>query len=838
MVSVDTLRCEYRSNPLGLDVPQPRLSWMLRSEDTGVLQTAYRIQVRCGEDIWDSGRVDSDQSIHRTCEGLVLSSRTRYTWRVMVWDNHGGQSDWSEEASFETAFLTSSEWRAQWICAPYDNACLEKSFAVGADITCARAYVTAHGMYEVYLNGMRVGDSYFAPGWTSYHKRLQYQTYDVGALLREGENTLRILLGKGWYKGTLAWEGNDCKYGDTASALLQLHVTYGDGEDVVVTDGSWRTGHGPILSSELYNGETYDARQEEPSDWEPALVTQGDLDVLAAQECEPVRVVRKLTPVALFTTPKGETVLDMGQNMTGYVRVTARGRAGDRIVLRHAEVLDRDGNLYFDNLRSAKQTNTYYLKGEGEETFRPHFTFQGFRYVEVADYPGEVSPADFVGVVLSTDMPQTGWFSCSDPLLNQLQHNIEWSQRGNFVDIPTDCPQRNERLGWTGDAQIFIRTACFLAGAAPFYTKWLRDLKADQQTDGGVPQVIPNIFPERYGASAWADAAVICPWTLYWCYGDTRLLAEQYDSMKRWVTYMRAHGTEAYLYNTEFQFGDWLGLDAPGESYQGATATDLISTAYYAYSAQLVAQAAEVLGYGADAAEFTALHERVVEAFRREFLTPSGRVVSETQTAHVLVLLFDLAPEEMRPGIVKRLVAMLEESGYHLATGFVGTPYLCLALEKAGELDAAYRLLRQTEYPSWLYPITQGATTIWEHWDGIKPDGSFWSPDMNSFNHYAYGAVGDFLYRRVAGLDMLEAGYRKIRFAPRPGGGLTHAEAEHLSPYGPIRSSWQVEGGNIRFRFTVPPNTTAVFAPPAECAAEQREQPLGSGQHEIILPLR
>ncbi|SFQ34796.1 family 78 glycoside hydrolase catalytic domain [Caldicoprobacter faecalis] len=843
MLEVYNLRCEYKDNPIGIDVKNPRISWVIKSDERNVLQASYQIQVSTDDKfkciVWDTGKVDSDESIHVEYKGESLKSRTRYYYRVRVWDQRGRASNWSETAFWEMGLLEPDEWIASWITpniedgSPNSQACplMRKAFEVKGEVKSARVYVTSLGLYELHLNGKRVGDFFFTPGWTSYNKRLQYQTYDVTEMLKEGQNAIGVILGNGWYKGNLTWEGRRNIYGDRLAALIQMYIIYKDGrEQVVVSDRSWKASTGPILMSEIYHGEIYDARLEKPgwdeadyndSDWYDVEELDKPKDIIIAQEGPPVRIVQQIKPVAILTTPAGETVLDMGQNMVGWVRFAVEGPAGSKVVLQHAEVLDKDGNFYTANLRSAKQTIEYILKGVGREVFEPHFTFQGFRYVKLVEYPGQPSLDDFVGMVVHSDMEPTGSFECSNPLVNRLQQNILWSQRGNFLDVPTDCPQRDERLGWTGDAQVFIRTACFNMNVASFFTKWLKDLKADQLSDGGVPFVIPNVLgDDHHSSAAWGDAAVICPWTVYLCYGDKRILEEQYDSMKAWVEYIRKQGDNEYLWNTGFHFGDWLGLDAKEGSYVGATATDFIATAFYAYSTSLLVKAAKVLGKTEDVEEYSKLYANIVDAFRKEFVTPNGRLAVPTQTAHVLALMFNLVEEKDRKRTIDTLVDYIKKNKYHLTTGFVGTPYLCHVLSQNGYSDVAYKLLLQTDYPSWLYQVTKGATTIWEHWDGIKPDGSFWSPDMNSFNHYAYGSIGDWLYRVVAGIDTDEErpGYKHIYIRPTLGEGLTYAKAELKSMYGKIKTEWRIQDGCMEISVCVPHNTTAtvvlLFAKP------------------------
>ncbi|WP_276357069.1 alpha-L-rhamnosidase [Cohnella caldifontis] len=836
VLQVADLTCEYRRNPLGIGVRVPRFGWRLVSDTRGTMQKGYRIVVAGAdgnfeEPIWDSGDTDSDASIQVEYGGPSLEPRTRYVYRVKVWDIAGRESDWSEAAWFETTLLDRSEWRANWI-APHASGIdpdsqggflLRKEFELKNGIASARVYTTAAGVYELFANGKKASDDVLAPGWTSYQHRLQFQTYDVTELLKPGRNAIGIHLGDGWYRGGMGFENRNFRYGNRKAALLQLHVRYEDGtEEVVVTDASWKCALSPVLYATIYHGETYDARLEqdgwseggfEDAEWKPAEALDLPIDVLVPQENWPTRVTETVRPVSAFVTPAGDRVLDMGQNMVGRVRMTVQAPAGAKITLRHAEVLDKDGNVYFGNLRPAKQTVEYTARGKGTETYAPHFTFMGFRYVKVEGYPGDSLPLDaFVGEVLHSDMEPAGAFETSDSRVNRLQSNIRWGQRGNFLDVPTDCPQRDERLGWTGDAQVFISTALFNFQGAPFFTKWLRDLKAEQHPDGGVPFVIPDVAGGASSA-AWGDAAVICPWTVYQYYGDRRLLAEQYESMKAWVAYIRAQGDNEYLWNTGFHFGDWLGLDAKEDSYVGATPRELIATAYYAYSTRLVREAAKALGYAEDEAKYGELYERVVQAYREEFLTATGRVAAPTQTAHVLTLMFDLAEERVRARVAKDLNDLIVENGYHLTTGFVGTPYLCFTLSNHGYHGTAVRLLLQESYPGWLYSVSKGATTIWEHWDSIKPDGSFWSDDMNSFNHYAYGAIGDWMYRKIAGLDMDPAvpAFKRIRIEPLFGGkSLSYAEASHLSPYGKIEAGWKADGARIEVNAAVPANATAI----------------------------
>jgi len=830
---VTKLRVNYRNNPVGIDDVQPRLSWQIVSEQRGFIQSAFQVQVsnklEFDTDLLnDTGKVDSDQSIHIEYDGPPLQSCERYYFRVRVWNAFGDISDWSEPSFWETALLSSNDWQAKWISAPKSSAILSENpcdfmrteFFVPDEVVSARVYATSLGLYRLYVNGASADDTQFNPGWTSYNKRLQYQTYDVTSHISQGKNVIGCMLGNGWYKGYLAWQGQKEFFGTSRAVLIQLHVTLSDGsEQVIVSEDNWRCSKGPLLNSELYHGETYDARlamegwsttKFNDQLWINVVIHQAPTSVLIAQENEPCRVIEVLHPSAVITTPQGDTVLDMGQNMVGWMKFTVRAKTGTVLILQHAETLDRDGNFYTGNLRSAQQTITYICRGDGEESFEPFFSFQGFRYVKVTGVPKDQIIGSFVGCVIHSDLEQTGNFACSDELVNKLQKNIVWGQKGNFLDIPTDCPQRDERLGWTGDAQVFIRTAAYNMNVVPFFEKWLKDLALDQESDGRVPHVIPDVPVAGYGSAAWGDAAVICPWTLYQCYGDTRVLETQYASMKAWVEYIRLQGDNEYLWNTGDHFGDWLGLDAKENSYTGATPKDLIATAFYAYSTNLLAQTATIINETEDAEKYRTLHDKIILAFRKEFVTPSGRVASPTQTAYVLALMFDLLEEKDRPRTASMLVEHIEENGIHLTTGFVGTPYLNLVLSRFGYTDLAYRLLLQKEYPSWLFSVVQGATTIWEHWDGVKQDGTFWSDDMNSYNHYAYGAIGDWLYRIVSGIDLAAPGYKKIRIQPEFGEYFSWAKSSFESVHGTIAVSWNREkNGMVDLTVTIPPNTTA-----------------------------
>ncbi len=840
-VTLQQLRTENLVNPVGLDVATPRFSWQLAGSQRGIAQTAYEIKVSAGKNaVWNSGKVAGDQSVQVPYAGKPLQSATRYQWQVRVWDNNGRATSWSAPASFQTALLTVNEWKAQWIAPGFTEDAqnrpailFRKAFGVNKKVRTATAYITAHGLYEAQINGKRVGDAYLTPGWTSYKKRLQYQVYDVTPLLANGQNAVGISVGNGWYRGFLAWSGNKNSFGSDAALLFQLAITYTDGStEMVVSDDSWKSSTGAIRYTEIYHGETIDLRQEKTgwanagyndAGWSKVKPENYSKEVLIATYNEPIKKHETFTPVKVLKTPNGETVLDFGQNLVGWVTIKAKGKSGDSIVIKHAEVLDKHGNFYTENLRAAKTTATYILDGK-ETVLEPHFTFFGFRYIKVEGYPEEIKPENFTAVALYSDMQRTGDFTCSHPLLNQLQHNIQWGQRGNFLDVPTDCPQRDERLGWTGDAQAFSRTAAFNFGVNNFFDKWMRDVAADQRADGLVPHVIPNVLHANDGASTgWADVTTILPWNMYLAYGDKRILQNQYKSMKAWVGYMQAQSKND-LWQTGFHFGDWLFF-RPFDDNDGRSAvTDkyLIAQCFYANSVQIMINTAKLLGQADDVTTYQTLLDKVKAAFVKEYLTPNGRLVSGTQTAYVLALNFDMLPEQLRQQAAVRLAENIRSYGDHLTTGFLGTPYLCHVLSRFGYTDLAYKLLLQESYPSWLYPVKMGATTIWERWDGQKPDSTFQTPTMNSFNHYAYGAIGDWMYRVIAGLDTYEdkPGYKHIKIQPHIGGGLTKAKASLQTNYGTASSGWAINGNELVLEVEIPANTTAdIYIPGASAEA-------------------
>ena len=837
-VTVSNLLTENQVNPVSIDIVQPRFSWQLKGGKRNIQQTAFEIKVlQKNTAVWSSGKVASAQSVLLPYAGTALQSGRQYSWQVKVWDNNGKASLWSTAAFFKMGMLNAADWKAKWLEAGFAEDSINrpaqyfrKPFGVNKKIQSAYAYITAHGMYEAQINGKRVGDYYLTPGWTSYNNRLQYQVYDVTSLLKNGANAVGVVAANGWYRGYLAWNDNKNIYGKKLAILFQMEIEYTDGTTQTITsDESWKSATGAIRYAEIYNGEIYDARQEKngwsnamynDNNWSGVKTVAADKAVLVATYNEPIKKQEIFKPVKILKTPKGELVADFGQNLTGWATLKIKGKTGDTINLFHTEVLDKAGNFYTDNLRAAKQQNTFILKGGDEEFFEPHFTFQGFRYIKIEGLTGELKTENISAVALYSAMPPTGTFTSSNALINQLQHNIQWGQRGNFLDVPTDCPQRDERLGWTGDAQVFSRTATFNFGVNNFFAKWMKDVALDQQPNGSVPFVVPNVLgPNAGGSAGWADAATIIPWNVYLAYGDKQILIDQYSSMKAWVGYMEK-ASKNNLWNTGFHFGDWL-FYRPFDDNDGRSAvTDkyLIAQCFFAYSTQILFNTATVLGKTADAEYYKNLLQKIKTAFVNEYVTPYGNLVSGTQTAYVLALHFDMLPEVLQKNAAEKLVTNIKNYGDHLTTGFLGTPYLCHVLSRFGYTGVAYKLLLQETYPSWLYPVKMGATTIWERWDGIKPDSTFQVPSMNSFNHYSYGAIGDWMYRVMAGLDTDESepGYKHIIIKPHVGGGFKNAAATLQTYYGTASSGWKIITDKILFDVEIPPNTTATIYLPAK----------------------
>ncbi len=1005
--TVTYLRCEYKVNPLGIGTVEPRLSWVIESGRRAQVQSAYRILVADSTEalsqdrgnLWDSGKVETDQSNQVVYKGKPLLSRMQCYWKVSVWDKNNHVSNWSEPAFWTVGLLAPGDFKAQWIgfnatppasyneygepeplsltgCkwiwypdgqpnrrlpnvtryfrykfelpsdrkitlaqfrtvadndavlyingqevykysgwqrpytfyvtenlragtnifaisvtnraeAPspaglvgkllvefdsgepitiridgswktaqtvedgwqnenYNDATwidametadcgdmpwgnmeddtlelppspyLRKEFSVDNPIKRATVYVTALGLYELHVNGERVGGDYFTPGWTDYNKRLYYQTYDVTDMIARGRNTIGAILARGWYAGYIGSKRRKNFYGESPRLLAQLEIEYADGgKKIIVTDDSWKACYGPIIETDFLMGETYDSRKEmsgwdssdfDNSQWNNVTVADKYEGILQSYPGVTVKKVMEIKTRRVTEPKKGVYVFDLGQNFAGFVQLKARGKAGGKITLRFAEMLNPDGTVYTTNLRGARCVDTYILKGSGEEIWEPQFTFHGFRYVQVTGYPGRPKADAITGVVVQSDTPVVASFECSDPMVNQLYSNIVWGQRSNFIEIPTDCPQRDERLGWTGDAQIFVRTATYNMDVAAFFTKWLVDLEDGQSEAGAFPDVAPRKPPVGEGTAAWGDAGVICPWTMYQVYGDKRILEEHYDAMKKWIAFLQRRSKN--LLCPASGYGDWVSIASD-------TPKDVIATAYFAYSTNLVSQTADVLGKEKEAREYKELYEKIKAAFNKAYVTDDGKIRGETQTCYVLGLHFDLLPEEKRSLATQHLIEAIKDKEWHLSTGFVGLSYLLPTLTETRNLDIAYRLLMNDTFPSWGYSIKNGATTIWERWDGWTEDRGFQDPSMNSFNHYSFGAVGRWLFGTVAGIDTDGPGYRKIIIKPQPGK-ITSSRASYDSVYGKITTDWVQKGRTFNLDVTIPANTTATVYVPAE----------------------
>ena len=912
------LRCNYLKNPLGLHDRMPALGWALQSAQRSQIQTAYQILVassaerldRDEGDLWDSGRVASDQSTQIMYAGKPLASRQAAYWKVRIWDRDRHATSWSARSFWTVGLLGADDWKAEWIVAEESAPAagakvsvkilrahyeatdgtasrdvtdrvaqsvkdgkasllvtnealggdpalnhvkrlrvdyevdgktlhatvaenemlhftgtsalryLRKTFMIKSPVKSATLYVTALGLYELHLNGQRVGDHVLAPEWTDYRKRICYQAYDVTAQLHDGDNALAGLIANGWYSGHIG-NGGFRVWGQKPALLAQLEITYTDGTvQRFVTDGSWKVHASPLLATDFMLGETYDARAElkgwdqprlDETDWSPATVRNIVTPELSGQIAEPVRQTAEIKPISLSEPAPGHWTFDLGQNLVGVVRLKVSAPAGTVITLRHAEMLKPDGTLYTTNLRGAPSVDHYTCKGGGPETWQPTFTFHGFRYVELTGLT-EKPPLDAVmGIVLGSDTARDGQFTCSDPRINQLQANIQWGQRGNFLSIPTDCPQRDERMGWTGDAEVFVRTATKNANVAAFFNKWLIDLQDAQSPDGIFTDVAPSPASQRAGTPAWADAGVICPWTIYWTYDDKRLLEQQLPQMIKWVEWCRTHSTNLIRDKDRGgDYGDWLAIGAN-------TPKDLIGTAYFAHSADIVAKSARILGKDDLAAKYDQLFADIKAAFNKRYVAADGRIKGNTQCCYALALKFELLSPEFRPIAAQFLEDDIKAKGFHLSTGFVGVGYLLPVLTDAGKDDVAYKLLRQDTFPSWLFSVKHGATTIWERWDGWTPEKGFQDPGMNSFNHYSLGSCGEWLFEYAAGIapDFAHPGYKHTIIRPHPGGGLTFAQASIGTVHGRISSGWKRDGQALTVHVVIPANTTATVYIPA-----------------------
>ncbi len=836
--TVAELRTDYIDRPLGLENPRPHFSWMIVSKGRDVRQAAYRIQVAAdagalasGPWLWDSGRVASSRSFDVTYDGPPLASRQRCAWRVSLWLEGGDRPIVSAASWWEMGLLSPADWRADWVAAPLPAgadgktplpaALLRRGFTVSGRPVAARLYVTALGGYEAHINGQRVGDAKLAPESTDFRKRALYQIHDVTALIRPGDNVLGAMLGDGWYASAFAWKNTRNTFGPPPNRLrAQLELTFADGRrEVVVSDGAWKAGASPIISSEIYNGEIYDARREQPGwaaagfddhAWTPAVVAQAPAVALSAQVAPPIRETQRLRPIAVATLAPGVHVYDFGQNFAGWARLKVKGPAGTEVKLRFSEILKADGNIDTANLRGAKASDTYTLRGGGVETYEPYFTYHGFRYVELTGYPGKPPKDALEAVVAHSDCAMTGSLAISSPLIDRLWRNAVWSQRSNLFGIPTDCPQRDERLGWMGDAQVFWNAASYTMDVDAFTRRFMGDVRAAQTPGGGFPDVTP--FELIWdGSPGWADAGVILPWTLYRQYGDTGVITENWEAMTRWLKHIGdANPDLIWRKKRGIDYGDWLAPDAVNPK-DPTTPKDLIATAFWAYDAALMAEMAQAIGRMTEAQAYAKLRADIGQAFVKAFVRPDGGVGNDSQTSHVLALRFGLVPDDLRAASAQRLVADIEKRGGRLSTGFLGTPYILDALADTGHQDVAITLLLQTAFPSWGYMISKGATSMWERWNGDTGDVA-----MNSYNHYAYGAVVGFLYRRLAGIDPATPGFEEVVVRPLDDPRLPHGGGTYRSVKGTISTAWRRDpNGAFELDLTLPANVLARVHLPA-----------------------
>lgn len=889
------LRCEHLQDPLGIDETAPRLTWKLESTLRGQRQSAYQVLVasslsllaRDRGDLWDSGKVRGDTTTVAYA-GKPLASRMRCYWKVRAWDRSGNAREWSRPASWTMGLLQPSDWRAEWISyrdqSPLHTNRQElhlppprfyrKAFHASQPVRRATLYATALGLYEMHLNGKRVGDALFTPGWTDYRRRVYYQTYDVTPLVSRGENALGAIVADGWYSGYVGYgllvgygPGRVGRYfyGKTPALLAQLEIEYADGSrEIVGTGPDWKvTDRHPIREADILMGERYDARLEIPdwsqarfddSQWPSAVpaAANGSLrakyyDAAGEREVElgfirperleaypgvPVRATQEIRPVRVTEPQPGVYIFDMGQNFSGVVRLHVSGPAGTEVRLRFGEMLHPDGRLMTENLRKARATDTYILRGDPlGETWTPRFTYHGFQYVEVTGYPappGQLPSLETItGIALHSDTPLTSTFECSDPMVNRLFQNVVWTQRANFFEVPTDCPQRDERLGWMGDAQIYVRAATYHADVSAFFNKWLREVEESQLPNGAYPDYAPYPMfhgkPDGYG-TAWTDAGIICPYTIYQVYGDTRHLSRHWNSMRRFMEFRKRRSPDLKGVKAGNEWGDWLSL---GET----TPIEYVDAAYFAHSADLMARMATALRKTDEAAEYRNLFERIRDRFQRDYLKADGTLSVDTQTACALALAFDLAPEAQRQKLADRLAEKIRANGNRMATGFLGTRPLLPVLSAHGHHDLAVLLFQSRQFPSWGYEVENGATSIWERWNSYTRESGFGNAAMNSFSHYSFGAVSEWMFASLAGIDTDGPGYRKILLRPgppRPGSNpyqtpVNWVRAGYRSPRGLIRMDWKREGARFELYTAVPANTTATLYLPARSARSIRE---------------
>lgn len=821
------LTCEFVQDPIGLDQGQPRFSWIVNDKSRGARQSAYQILVSSSldnlnkddADIWNSEKVASDQSHLVGYDGIPLKSRMRYFWKVKSWDMDDKDSGYSHPAFFEMALLESGDWKAEWIGknetgSPPRSIMLRKEFEVNGNIDRARIYVTGLGSYLIYLNGQKVGNDLLTPGWTDYPEKVQYQVYDVTDLLNAGQNVIGAILGNMWWSGGLGWSGSNVYSHGPLRLLAQLEISTSEGRQDIISDNTWKLRHSPYIENTLYHGVTYDARQtpvgwSDPgfndSSWENAVIIDSSDAKLVAQQGPPIQITEQRVPEKITEVKPGIYVFDFGVNMVGFTRLNVIGASGDSISMRFAELLHDDGTVAQENLRSARATDTYICNGNGTEVFQPWFTYHGFRYVQVEGLENKPDESTLTGLVFHSTADPTGEFACSEQLLNDIYTNIRRGQIGNMMSVPTDCPQRDERLGWMGDAQIFAPTACYNMNMARFFEKWEGDIMDCQDPSGFVNDVNPAIVVTGPSKPAWGDAVVIIPWTVYKYYGDKRIIEKNYAGMKAWVDYMDSL-SENYIYtwhnkeNNWFGYGDWIAVEtSPAKP---------ISDEYFFYSTSLLSKIADIIGNPDDAGKYADLAANIKKAFNgKYFNSVTNNYEGATQTANLLPLAFGLAPEEVRTEVAKNIADNVRARDNHPTTGFLGTAYLLPILSDFGYHDLAYNVATQTTYPSWGYMVKKGATSMWELWnsDSEPPEG------MNSRNHFALGSVGAWYYGYLSGIRPSEdePGFKKSIIAPMPTDSLQWARAKINTSYGLLESSWQMNDGKFKLEVTVPPNTSA-----------------------------
>ncbi len=840
-VNIQNLRCEYLTNPVGIDIVNPRLSWIIESTLRGERQTAFEILVASSAeklaknqgDLWDSGKVESEQTSQLEYKGKPLISGVQCFWKVRIWDRNGKVADWSKPANWTMGLLDSQDWKAKWIGVNDPSLTewarpryMRKSFITSKKVHRATLYATALGLYELHLNGKRVGDQLLAPEWTNYNKRVQYQTYDVNEMLHAGSNVVGAILGNGWYSG--GWQKWKQKlsaiYGSEPLFLAQLEIEFTDGaRQIIVTDSSWRgIVDGPLQFAGIYEGVTYDAGKEFPgwdtpifndSKWSVVTTPQAGKDFkvgnLVAQRGNPIRATQQIKPVSITEPKPGVYVYAFDQNIVGWCRFKFHGRRGETVELQHGEMRNPDGTVFLGNLTVVSkhriQLDQYTFKGNQEETFEPNFTYHGFQYVEVRGLKKRPSIESLTGVIFHSDCPEVGEFTCSEPLLNRLAKNILWSQRGNYMGVPTDCPQRNERCGYTGDAQFFMRAAVYNMDVSAFFSRWLVDVCEEaQMPDGHFADHAPTFGPGDGPNIGWSDAGIICPYEIYRTYGDTQIIREHYAAMKRNLDWLTRESKD-FLFTGKVGNGDWL-------SNEGGASKEVIGTAYSAFDFQLMAEMADAIGEKEDATKFRDSADKITRAFSKAYINEEGKIKESSQSGYALAFTMGLVPPSLKEKMAEHFTGEVSRFDWHPRTGFIGTPRLLPGLHLAGRDDDAYKILLTKTAPSWLYPVSIGATTIWERWvawDGKTPQGG-----MNSLNHYAFGAVGEYLYRMVGGISEATPGYQKIRIEPVIREGITWAKTSYNSIHGKIGTAWKVNGSKLELNLTIPANTTAtVFVP-------------------------